>query len=101
MRQARQPPVPFRASFVLFVVKNAPLKKPARTGEAGRRMGIPQTKVSGHDAGDFANLSECKLMEWLRRLPRCSSQKGFPCPKTPSPQRPCSSMKADVAYCML
>ena len=35
---------------------------------AGRRMGIPQPKVSGMMRGDFANLSECKLMECLNRL---------------------------------
>lgn len=36
--------------------------------EAGRRMGIPQPKVSGLMRGDFANLSERKLMECLNRL---------------------------------
>ncbi|MHB1655047.1 MAG: helix-turn-helix domain-containing protein [Burkholderiales bacterium] len=36
--------------------------------EAGRRMGIPQPKVSGMIRGDFANLSERKLMECLNRL---------------------------------
>lgn len=36
--------------------------------EAGRRMGIPQPKVSGLLRGDFANLSERKLMECLNRL---------------------------------
>ena len=36
--------------------------------EAGRRMGIPQPKVSGMMRGDFANLSERKLMECLNRL---------------------------------
>ena len=36
--------------------------------EAGRRMGIAQTKVSGMMRGDFANLSERKLMECLNRL---------------------------------
>ncbi len=36
--------------------------------EAGRRMGIPQPKVSGMMRGDFANLSERKLMECLTRL---------------------------------
>jgi predicted XRE-type DNA-binding protein len=30
--------------------------------EAGRRMGIPQPKVSALLRGDFANLSERKLM---------------------------------------
>jgi predicted XRE-type DNA-binding protein len=36
--------------------------------EAGRRMGISQTKVSGLMRGDFSNLSEQKLMECLNRL---------------------------------
>ena len=36
--------------------------------EAGRRMGIPQPKVSGMLRGDFANLSERKLMDCLNRL---------------------------------
>ncbi|HET9114237.1 MAG TPA: helix-turn-helix transcriptional regulator [Burkholderiales bacterium] len=36
--------------------------------EAGRRMRIPQPKVSGMMRGDFANLSERKLMECLNRL---------------------------------
>jgi len=36
--------------------------------EAGRRMGIPQPKVSGMMRGDFTNLSERKLMECLNRL---------------------------------
>ena len=36
--------------------------------EAGRRMGIPQPKVSNLLRGDFANLSERKLMECLNRL---------------------------------
>src|SRR6478672_8417276 len=36
--------------------------------EAGRRMGIPQPKVSGLMRGDFSHLSERKLMECLNRL---------------------------------
>ena len=36
--------------------------------EAGRRMGIPQPKVSGMLRGQFDNLSERKLMECLNRL---------------------------------
>jgi predicted XRE-type DNA-binding protein len=36
--------------------------------EAGQRMGISQPKVSGMLRGDFANLSERKLMECLNRL---------------------------------
>ena len=36
--------------------------------QAGRRMGIPQPKVSALLRGQFANLSERKLMECLTRL---------------------------------
>lgn len=36
--------------------------------EAGRRMGIPQPKVSAMMRGDFSNLSERKLIECLNRL---------------------------------
>ena len=36
--------------------------------EAARRMGIAQPKVSGMLRGDFANLSERKLMDCLNRL---------------------------------
>ncbi|MER9202933.1 helix-turn-helix domain-containing protein [Mesorhizobium sp. M0933] len=36
--------------------------------EAGRRMGVPQPKVSALLRGDFTNLSERKLMECLNRL---------------------------------
>ena len=36
--------------------------------EAGRRMGIPQPKVSALLRGDFANLSERKLMDCLNQL---------------------------------
>lgn len=36
--------------------------------EAGRRMGVPQPKVSGLLRGDFAKLSERKLMDCLNRL---------------------------------
>jgi predicted XRE-type DNA-binding protein len=36
--------------------------------EAGRRMGVPQPKVSAMLRGDFTNLSERKLMECLNRL---------------------------------
>jgi predicted XRE-type DNA-binding protein len=36
--------------------------------EAGRRMGLPQPKVSGLFLGDFANVSERKLMDCLIRL---------------------------------
>lgn len=35
---------------------------------AAKRMGIPQSKVSGMMRGDFTNLSERKLMDCLNRL---------------------------------
>ncbi len=35
---------------------------------AGRRMGLPQPKVSSLFRGDFANVSERKLMDCLNRL---------------------------------
>ncbi len=31
--------------------------------EAGRRMGLPQSKISGLLRGDFSNVSELKLMD--------------------------------------
>lgn len=36
--------------------------------EAGRRMGLPQPKVSGLFRGNFPNISERKLMDCLNRL---------------------------------
>jgi len=36
--------------------------------EAGRRIGLPQPKVSGLFRGEFTNISERKLMECLNRL---------------------------------
>jgi predicted XRE-type DNA-binding protein len=36
--------------------------------EAGRRMGLSQSKVSSMLRGDFKNLSERKLMDCLNRL---------------------------------
>jgi predicted XRE-type DNA-binding protein len=35
---------------------------------AGRRMGLPQPKVSGLFRGDFSNISERKLIDCLNRL---------------------------------
>ena len=37
-------------------------------GEAGRRMGLPRSKLSGLFRGDFTNVSERKLMECLNKL---------------------------------
>jgi len=36
--------------------------------EAGRRMGLPQPKLSSLLRGDFSNVSERKLMDCLNRL---------------------------------
>ena len=36
--------------------------------EAGRRMGLPQPKLSGLLNGNFSNVSERKLMDCLNRL---------------------------------
>lgn len=36
--------------------------------ESGRRMGLPQPKLSGLLRGDFSNVSERKLMDCLNRL---------------------------------
>lgn len=36
--------------------------------EAGRRMGLPQPKLSDLLRGDFSNVSERKLMDCLNRL---------------------------------
>lgn len=36
--------------------------------EAGRRMGLPQPKVSSLFRGEFTNISERKLMDCLNRL---------------------------------
>ena len=36
--------------------------------EAGRRMGLPQPKLSGLLRGDFSHVSERKLMDCLNRL---------------------------------
>lgn len=36
--------------------------------EAGRRMGLPQPKLSGLLRGNFSNVSERKLMDCLNRL---------------------------------
>jgi predicted XRE-type DNA-binding protein len=44
------------------------LRRLGLTQEAGRRMGIPQPKVSNMMRGDFADLSERELMDCLNRL---------------------------------
>ena len=59
----------FKIKFGLVVEITRTVRRLGLTQEeAGRRMGIPQPKVSGMMRGDFANLSERKLMECLNRL---------------------------------
>ena len=55
-------------SGLVFEITRAVRRLGLTQEEAGRRMGIPQPKVSGIMRGDFANLSERKLMECLNRL---------------------------------
>lgn len=55
-------------SGLVFEIVSAIRRLGLTQEEAGRRMGIPQPKVSGMMRGDFANLSERKLMECLTRL---------------------------------
>ena len=55
-------------SGLVIEIKRAVRRLGLTQGEAGRRMGIPQPKVSGLMRGDFANLSERKLMDCLNRL---------------------------------
>jgi len=40
--------------------------------EAGHRMGLPQSKLSGLFHGDFSNVSERKLMDCLNRILKCN-----------------------------
>ena len=49
---------------IIKAVRNLGLSQEA----AGHRMGLPQPKVSGLFRGDFANISERKLMDCLNRL---------------------------------
>lgn len=49
-------------------IGNAMRKLELTQDEAARRMGIAQPKVSGMLRGDFAGLSERKLMDCLNRL---------------------------------
>jgi predicted XRE-type DNA-binding protein len=59
--------------------------------EAGRRMGVPQPKVSALLRGDFANFSERKLMN-------CLNQLGYDIEITVKPaNEPVGHMRLDVA----
>src|SRR4030066_1142545 len=51
--------------------------------EAGRRMGLPQPKVSGLFRGKFANVSERKLMECLNGLGYGVGVRGKPAGRRP------------------
>ena len=55
-------------SGLVFEITRALRRLGLTQEEAGRRMGISQAKVSGMMRGEFANLSERKLMECLTRL---------------------------------
>jgi predicted XRE-type DNA-binding protein len=55
-------------SGLVMAITQAVRKLGLSQEEAGRRMGLPQPKVSGLFRGDFANVSERKLMDCLNRL---------------------------------
>ncbi len=55
-------------SGLVFEITKAMRAQNLTQQEAARRMGITQPKVSGMLRGDFANLSERKLMDCLNRL---------------------------------
>lgn len=55
-------------SGLVFEITRAIRELQLSQAEAGRRMGISQPKVSAMMRGDFANLSERKLMDCLTRL---------------------------------
>lgn len=56
-----------KSGLVIEISKAIRLQKLSQD-EAGRRMGMPQSKVSGLLRGDFSNVSERKLMDCLNRL---------------------------------
>ena len=53
---------------LVIEIRNAIRKLGLTQQEAAKRMGITQPKVSDMMRGDFANLSERKLMDCLTRL---------------------------------
>ena len=55
-------------SGLVIEISKAVRKLGLTQDEAAHRMGIAQSKVSGMLRGDFANLSERKLMDCLTRL---------------------------------
>jgi predicted XRE-type DNA-binding protein len=56
-----------KSGFVIEITK-AVRRLGLSQEEVGRRMGLPQPQVSGLFRGDFANVSERKLMVCLNRL---------------------------------
>jgi predicted XRE-type DNA-binding protein len=61
------PKLKIKSSLVIEITK-AVRKMGLSQDDAAHRMGISQAKVSGLLRGDFANLSERKLMDCLNRL---------------------------------
>ncbi len=61
------PKLKIKSGLVIEITK-ALRKMGLSQDQAARRMGISQAKVSGLLRGDFANLSERKLMDCLNRL---------------------------------
>jgi len=55
-------------SGLMIEITKAVRKLELSQEEAGRRMGLPQPKLSGLLRGDFSNVSERKLMDCLNRL---------------------------------
>ncbi len=55
-------------SGLVIEITKAVRKRGLSQEEAGRRMGLHQPKVSGLFRGQFANISERKLMDCLNRL---------------------------------
>jgi predicted XRE-type DNA-binding protein len=53
---------------LVIEIRKAMLSRGLTQQEAAKRMGITQPKVSDMMRGDFANLSERKLMDCLTRL---------------------------------
>src|SRR3990172_12055225 len=56
-----------KSSLVIQIIK-AVRRLGLSQEEASRRMGLPQPKLSGLFRGDFANVSDRKLMNCLNRL---------------------------------
>ena len=57
-----------RAGWITTADRGAMRRPGLMRPEAAKRMGIMRAKVSGMMCGDFLNLSERKLMDYLTRL---------------------------------